>query len=535
MVVLSASVCSADGKVLVARQFVSMTRLRIEGLLSAFPKLLGSEDAARSKQHTFVETDEVRYVYQPLDSLYILLVTNKSSNILKDLQTLRLLAKLVPEYCQGHGEEEVIENAFDLIFAFDEAVSLGVKEEVDTSQIKTFTTMESHEEKLTNIIRDSKIQEAKHLAKQNEERIAKQNIDKGTLSGMGNGMGSGLGSGMNMGSMSGMGDFGSSASYQHNAPDREDSPEQQPKRTRKKKAKNENRMQLGSKKTGNRNKMSLFGDELAAEEEEIMGAFKATRKQKYAPDEEMIVSSGEPVIVALQEKCNIMCEREGTMTKFDVEGTLSLTVTDPDWCKIRIQTGKPTISQNVKFRLKPTLDSKAWKKGVVQMKDQSEGFPVGSRAQKALLRWKIRIKDEDMCPIQVNFWADDEHGETVVQCDYSIGDLPDDMVLENVCLSIPGVNDKPEVSNCDGDSHWDRGDNELQWNIGTVRGGDTGNLEFTIEEAESEDVFYPISVNFSSSTLYSGISIVSVTSVGNDEEAEFVSKAECFASKFQID
>jgi hypothetical protein len=31
--------------------------------------------------------------------MYLLLVTNKQSNILEDLDTLRLLAKVVPEYC----------------------------------------------------------------------------------------------------------------------------------------------------------------------------------------------------------------------------------------------------------------------------------------------------------------------------------------------------------------------------------------------------------------------------------------------------
>ena len=99
--------------------------------------------------------------------MYLVLVTNKQSNILEDLDTLRLLSKVVPEYCgvraclslarhatpplrPGTGpcarasphparacvasllacllacaqmvdEDSVCRNAFELIFAFDEA------------------------------------------------------------------------------------------------------------------------------------------------------------------------------------------------------------------------------------------------------------------------------------------------------------------------------------------------------------------------------------------------------------------------------
>ena len=70
-----------------------MTRMRMEGSMAAFPKLVG-----HFKQHTFVETDTVRYVYQPMENqLFLLLITKKASNIVEDSGTLRLLAKMIPD------------------------------------------------------------------------------------------------------------------------------------------------------------------------------------------------------------------------------------------------------------------------------------------------------------------------------------------------------------------------------------------------------------------------------------------------------
>ncbi len=51
-------------------------------------------------------------------------------------------------------EKEIHEHCFDLLFAFDEIVALGYRENVNLAQIRTFTDMESHEEKVFKAMRE---------------------------------------------------------------------------------------------------------------------------------------------------------------------------------------------------------------------------------------------------------------------------------------------------------------------------------------------------------------------------------------------
>lgn len=179
MVVLAVAVTSRSGKLLLARQYVDMSRIRIEGLLAAFPKLIGTE-----KQHTYVETDSVRYVYQPVESLYVLLMTNKTSNIVEDLETLRLLGKVLPEYSPRYGvvdEAAVMETSFELINSFDEVIDWGgYRENVNLQQVISFTQMHSNEEILAKRIQELKIKEANDLmqSKANMLKHAKGGDDK---------------------------------------------------------------------------------------------------------------------------------------------------------------------------------------------------------------------------------------------------------------------------------------------------------------------------------------------------------------------
>lgn len=73
-----------------------MQRSRIEGLLASFPKLTST-----GHQHTTVETEHVRYVYQPLEELFMVLITNRQVNIVSTanhghwLHSLHLLITLL--------------------------------------------------------------------------------------------------------------------------------------------------------------------------------------------------------------------------------------------------------------------------------------------------------------------------------------------------------------------------------------------------------------------------------------------------------
>jgi hypothetical protein len=54
--------------------------------------------------------------------------------------------------CRSADEREILKNAFELLGAFDEIVSLGYRENVNLTQVRSILEMESHEEKIQEII-----------------------------------------------------------------------------------------------------------------------------------------------------------------------------------------------------------------------------------------------------------------------------------------------------------------------------------------------------------------------------------------------
>lgn len=171
MVIYSACICTKAGKILIARQFVPISKIKIEEFISSLPRHI-----AKGHQHTQIEVENIRYLYIPIQELMLVLVSSKSSNVIEDMEILRLLYGIVIEQCKegGVSESKIMNCAFDLILAFDDVVTLGYRESVSVAQVMEYLEMDSAEEK--SFIKQQKMREneAKELAKKKQQEIDKK-------------------------------------------------------------------------------------------------------------------------------------------------------------------------------------------------------------------------------------------------------------------------------------------------------------------------------------------------------------------------
>lgn len=82
----------------------------------------------------------------------------------------------VREYSHSLNEEGICKSAFELIFAFDEAISVGNKENVTVAQVKQYCKMKSYEEQRHKMEMQDKINETKDVMKRKAHEIEKRKV-----------------------------------------------------------------------------------------------------------------------------------------------------------------------------------------------------------------------------------------------------------------------------------------------------------------------------------------------------------------------
>ena len=142
MAALSVVICDKSAKIIFARQFFNISRMDLEEYIVQF-----SRGVDTCKEITHFESDKVRYIFIPIDTFYLILITTKNSNIIEDTEILKLIYRLIQDLCNSINQESIVENAFEIMLGIDDIVSLGYRNSVNLGQIKQYLQMESAEEK----------------------------------------------------------------------------------------------------------------------------------------------------------------------------------------------------------------------------------------------------------------------------------------------------------------------------------------------------------------------------------------------------
>ncbi|CAK9210849.1 unnamed protein product [Sphagnum troendelagicum] len=520
-VVLAASVISKSGKALVSRQFMDMSRIRIEGLLAAFPKLVGS-----GKQHTYVETENVRYVYQPMENLFLLLVTNKQSNILEDLETLRLISKLVPEYVPALDEEGICKMAFELIFAFDEVISLGHKENVTLGQVKQYVEMESHEERLHKLVIESKINDTKDLMKQKASEIDKNKIER-QRSDRGGGFMSVPSTGFIKfdNGFSDINSSGGSGGFKSNSTNFGsgglDSDSFKPKaRSATSGAPRASGMQLGKSTKANQ-----FLESLKAEGEVIVEAVAPGPVRLAVP----VIT--DPIMVGIEEKLTVTLKKDGGLENLVVQGMMSLIVQKEEdaFIRVQVETGANKVFN---FNTHPNIDKNLYsEKSILGLKDPKRPFPTGTSL--AILRWRMQSKQESLVPLSINCWPSVSGGESYVNIEYEASKA---FELQNVIIEIPlpALRDPPTVNQVDGEWRYDSRRSIMEWSIVLIDNTNrNGSMEFVVPGADPS-AFFPINMNFSSNKIFCDLKVGTVMQVQGGNSVKFAKRTQLVVDSYQV-
>jgi coatomer subunit delta len=494
MTIIAASICTRGGKALISRSFREIPKSRIESLLASFPKLADS-----STQHTTVERENVRFVYQPLDELYLVLITNKQSNILQDIDSLHLFAQVVTSICKKPDEREILRNAFELLSAFDELVTMGYRENLSLSQIKTFLEMESHEERIQEIIARNKELEASEERKRKAKQLELQRKEAARSAAYGRGTAPRMPSQPTYTPPV----MQTTSTY--------DSYEAEKNKVSSKFSSRPSKgMQLG-KKSKTSSAFAQVQQEIGTEEP-VAAPVEAELPVRSAvsASNDIASASATPILISVSETMSAKLTREGALKSFEVKGDLHLKITDSSLTKLALSVTANEGPLKAQFRTHPNVDKQLFtSQKLIQLKDTSKRFPVNMNT--GVLRWRVTAPadhDTSVLPLTFTAWVNKStsDGTYTITLEYEANQPT--TTLRDVSVTIPYASSEPSVSSFDA-IYQVTGDS-LEWTIGIVDADNpSGSFEFEAQ-ADDDAEFFPMTVNFDMASTFVDVDVQGV-------------------------
>lgn len=440
-----------------------------------------------------------------MEEFYLVLITNLQSNILQDIDTLRLLGQVVTSVVRQLDEREIIAKAFELLSAFDEVVNMGYRENLSLSQVMTFLQMDSHEEKIHDIIQRNKELEAAEERKRRAKELELQN----------------KGGNRNFGQQS-FSSF-SSNKISTSTPLPSTYEEEVSKFSSPTLSSFKGKgMQLGKKKNGALHALrgslgtetemaSLVGN---TDEVGTLSSRYSNKPTKKQVDE----FDNDGIHIAVKEEISAVIERMGKIASSEVKGSLQLRIADPALTQIQIIVSAD--GPNSQYRTHPNVDKSAFLKNrVIKLKDSSRGFPANNQ-ELSVLRWQSS-NDTSVVPLNFNCWIN-ESGDgqinTVIEYDLNENYIGS---LENVVVTIPLENGASVQSS---EAIYEQYEDYIEWTIPSIEAGEdtsNGSFEFTAS-VSTEEALFPMSVEFkvsNVSTSFGQVDVIDVVSSLDEGES----------------
>lgn len=514
MAILAASIITRSGKAILSRQFRDLTKNRVTELLANFPALLSENNT----QHTTVEDENVRYVYQPLDDLYIILITNRQSNILQDIETLNLFAETVTSLLRVVNENEIFEQAFEILSAMDEIVTLGYKENLSFMQIKAFLEMDSHEEKIQEIIERNKELEATEERKRRAKEIQRKEMDRRAnmaLAQLNNAV-------SNQGGMGSANNF--SPSYSQQTQQQSYTPTPVEPVSTQRTAPRGRGLQLGKSKKTSHDHSSASAPLIAQSEPKHI----PQQQQYQAPVKEQVTPQADDkphnngILITVEEKVTAEITREGSIVSSELKGVLQLRINDSEMALAKILLEATGASDGIQYKTHPNVDRDLFtNSSVIGLKNPEKPFPSNDQ-NLGVLRWRgVGKADENkFVPIQFTTWISVNGSSTDVTLEYELNDNYHESI-DSITVLIPVVTEDIELKS-DNATIAEIGDEGVIFQLESLSPGENGVLEFTIGASE-EDLF-PIEVSFTSENpvnTLGQVKVLDVVSVGDDSSLSF--------------
>ena len=387
MVVQCACICTKTGKILLARMFSSITRHKVNELISSVTRMI-----EKGTQHTYIEFDQYRFVYLPIEEFYLILICNIQSNIIEDMEIIRLFYSMIQDLCKGGLTDTLInDNVFELCLAFDDAIAEGSQESVTGIQIKQYLEMDSNDEKIFNKLQKIKENDAKELAKKKLKEIDQKNKElkkKPTT-------------------------MTSVSSSDYNKNKSENSPASQG-----------SIVPLDSSQTAKKHftGKGLVLSGKSAQKEILINVLKkegetieiGKNKDKEKEDvKEVYNPLAEAVNIEVAEKISCKLSKDGELeNKFEIKGNIYLKINDPDKSKCNIQMNIKNIKGLI-MNPHPKLNRELWlSKHCLAPASASEGFPPNKRLEA--IKYKFSSNDSQQLPFSLLTWTSNEAEFTIL-------------------------------------------------------------------------------------------------------------------------